>query len=43
MNKQMVEGYEWNYVGKQNVDKTVPSISIKAPNGEEFVFFKLKK
>lgn len=43
MNDQMSNGYKWEYVGKQNVQKNVPSISIKAQNGEEYIFFKLKK
>jgi len=43
MNDQMKNGYEWKFVGKQAVDKNVPSISIKAPNDEEYVFFKLDK
>ena len=43
MNEQMNNGYKWEYVGKQDVEKNVPSISIKAQNGEEYIFFKLKK
>tara|TARA_R110000772_G_scaffold148811_3_gene259423 strand:- start:5577 stop:5771 length:195 start_codon:yes stop_codon:yes gene_type:complete len=43
MNQQMENGYKWEYVGKQPIEKNIPSISIKAPNGEEYVFFKLKK
>jgi len=41
MNKQMKQGYEWNYVGKQK-PTGVPAITLKS-NGDEYILFKLKK
>jgi hypothetical protein len=41
MNKQMKQGYEWNYIGKQK-PSGVPAITMKS-NGDEYILFKLKK
>jgi hypothetical protein len=41
MNKQMKQGYEWNYVGKQK-PSGVPAITLKS-NGDEYILYKLKK
>mgnify|MGYP007072249989 CR=1 FL=1 len=39
-NKQMKEGYEWEYVGKTSASG-VPAITMKS-NGEEYILWKLK-
>ena len=41
-NKQMDEGYQWEYVGKQKASGT-PSITMKPDNGEELIFFRLEE
>ena len=40
-NKQMKEGYIWEYVGKTK-PSGVPAITMKS-NGEEYILWKLKK
>ena len=39
-NKQMKEGYKWEYVGK-TAASGVPAITMKS-NGEEYILWKLK-
>ena len=39
-NKQMKEGYKWEYVGK-TPPSGVPAITMKS-NGEEYILWKLK-
>jgi len=39
-NKQMEEGYKWEYVGKTPASG-VPAITMKS-NGEEYILWKLK-
>jgi len=39
-NKQMKEGYKWEYVGKTPASR-VPAITMKS-NGEEYILWKLK-
>ena len=41
-NKQMKDGYEWHYVGKQVPDGN-PAITIKPQTGGEYILWKLKK
>ena len=41
-NKQMKDGYSWNYVGKQTPSGS-PAITIKPQSGDEYILFKLKK
>ena len=41
-NKQMKEGYSWNYVGKQAPSGS-PSITIKPQSGDEYILFRLEK
>ena len=41
-NKQMKDGYSWNYVGKQAPSGS-PNITIKPQSGDEYILFKLKK
>ena len=41
-NKQMKDGYEWHYVGKQTPDGN-PAITIKPQTGGEYILWKLKK
>ena len=41
-NKQIKEGYEWNYVGKTK-PSGVPAITIKPEDGDEYILFKLQK
>ena len=41
-NKEIKQGYEWNYVGKTN-PSGVPAITIKPQSGDEYILFKLKK
>ena len=40
--KQVAEGYEWNYIGKTIPDGS-PAITTRNEAGEEFIYFKLKK
>ena len=40
-NKQMKEGYKWEYVGKTPASG-VPAITMKS-NGEEYILWKLQK
>ena len=40
-NKQMKDGYEWKYVGKQKPEG-VHAITMKS-NGEEYILWKLTK
>ena len=40
--KQVLEGYEWTYVGKQ-APSGDPAITIQPENGNEFILFKLTK
>ena len=41
-NKQMKEGYSWNYVGKQAPSGS-PAITIKPQSGDEYILFRLEK
>jgi len=41
-NKEMKQGYEWNYVGKTK-PSGVPAITIKPQFCYEYILFKLKK
>ena len=41
-NKQMDEGYQWEYVGKQEASGA-PSVSMQPGNGKEFIFFRLEE
>jgi hypothetical protein len=41
-NKQIADGYEWTYVGKQ-APSGDPAITIQPENGNEFILFKLTK
>ena len=41
--KEVNEGYEWNYVGKQSLDPSSKSISAQVEGEEPYIFWKLKK
>ena len=41
--KEVNEGYEWNYVGKQSLDPSAKSISAQVEGEEPYNFWKLKK
>ena len=41
--EQMKQGYEWNYVGPQELDSTAKSIPLQVGEDHPFVIFKLKK
>ena len=41
--KQVNEGYEWNYVGKQSLDPSAKSISAQVEGEEPYIIWKLKK
>jgi len=41
--KEVNEGYEWNYVGKQSLDPSAKSISAQVEGDEPYIFWKLKK
>jgi len=41
--KQVKDGYEWNYVGKQSLDPSAKSISAQVEGEEPYIFWKLKK
>ena len=41
-NKEIKQGYEWNYVGKTK-PSGVPAITIKPQVGDEYIIFKLEK
>ena len=41
--KEVNEGYEWNYVGKQSLDPSAKSISAPVEGEEPYIFWKLKK
>ena len=41
--KEVNEGYEWNYVGKQSLDPSAKSISAQVEGEEPHIFWKLKK
>ena len=41
--KQVNEGYEWNYVGKQSLDPSAKSIPLQVEGEEPYIFWKLKK
>ncbi len=41
--KEVNEGYEWNYVGKQSLDPSAKSISAQVEGEEPYIFWKLKK
>ena len=42
VDKQISDGYKWEYVGKQVPDGS-PAITVKPDNGDEFILFKLNK
>ena len=42
VDKQISDGYKWEYVGKQAPDGS-PAITVKPDNGDEFILFKLTK
>lgn len=39
---QKSNGYDWEYVGKQEASGT-PAITIETTNGKEFIFFRLEE
>ena len=41
-NKQMKDGYSWNYVGKQAPSGS-PNITIKPQSSDEYILFRLEK
>ena len=41
-NKQLKEGYSWNYVGKQAPSGS-PAITIKPQSGDEYILYRLEK
>ena len=41
--KEVNEGYEWNYVGKQSLDPSAKSISAQVEGDEPYIIWKLKK
>ena len=41
--EQMKQGYEWEYVGPQELDPTAKSIPLQVEEYNPFVIFKLKK
>ena len=41
-NKQMKQGYSWNYVGKQTPSGS-PAITIKPHSGDEYILYRLEK
>ena len=41
-NDQKANGYDWEYVGKQEASG-VPAITIETANGKEFIFFRLEE
>ena len=41
--KEVNEGYEWHYVGKQSLDPSAKSISAQVEGEEPYIFWKLKK
>ena len=41
--KQVNEGYEWNYVGKQSLDPSAKSIPLQVEGEEPYIIWKLKK
>ena len=40
--KQRLDGYSWEYTGKQKPDGN-PAIIIKPQHGDEYILYKLKK
>jgi len=43
MNAQLADGYVWNGIKCREPNKDLPYISIKSPNGKEYVCNKLEK
>jgi|TARA_R110000824_G_scaffold88168_1_gene216807 hypothetical protein len=43
MNKEMKDGYTWNYVGPTPLSKGSKSISIIPKVGDPYIIYKLKK
>jgi len=41
--KEVNDGYEWHYVGKQSLDPSAKSISAQVEGEEPYIFWKLKK
>ena len=41
--RQMKQGYEWEYVGPQELDSRAKSIPLQVGKDNPFVIFKLKK
>lgn len=41
--KQVSEGYEWNYVGSQPLDAKDKNISLQVQGSDPYIIFKLKK
>ena len=41
--KQVNEGYEGNYVGKQSLDPSAKSIPLQVEGEEPYIIWKLKK
>ena len=41
--EQMKQGYEWEYVGPQELDSRAKSIPLQVGKDNPFVIFKLKK
>ena len=43
MNAQLADGFSWNQIACREPNKELPYISIKSPNGKEYVCNKLEK
>ena len=41
--EQMKQGYEWDYVGPQELESTAKSIPLQVDSYEPYILFKLKK
>ena len=41
--KQIAEGYEWNYVGPQPLDPKDKNIPLQVQGSDPYIIFKLKK
>ena len=41
--KEINDGYEWHYVGKQSLDPSAKSIPLQVEGEEPYIIWKLKK
>ena len=41
--KEVNDGYEWHYVGKQSLDSSAKSIPLQVEGEEPYIIWKLKK